>query len=240
MGAAALPRIPQAQSYHQFADQVSAWGVPHAANVLSNLAFLCVGLYGVIKRPRFALGADVLLGLVTFWVGIFLVTAGSAYYHWAPSDATLVWDRLPMSLAFMGVSFSLIAAQARLKAYALPYLALELLGLAATLYAHFFDDLSFYLMCQVYPLLLALSAAVRLRALPGSRDLLWAFVAYGVAKLTEYADRGIYSVSGEVVSGHTLKHLLAAVGAFFVLRFFLNLKPSEARLAPALKEEQEA
>ena len=228
-GAFALPTIPQAQSYHRFADQAMSWGIPHAADVLSNLAFLLVGLYGVFRRPRYTLGADILLGLVTFWVGIFLVAAGSAYYHWAPSDATLVWDRIPMSIAFMGVSFSLIVAQARLKAYVLPYLGLELLGVTATLYAHFWDDLRFYLMCQLFPLLLALSAAVRLRSLPISRDLLWAFLAYTSAKLFEHYDRAVHELTSELVSGHTIKHLLAALGAFFVLRFFLYLKPSEVR-----------
>jgi hypothetical protein len=227
-GAFALPKIPQAQSYHNFADQAEYWGIPHASNVLSNLAFLLVGLYGVFKRPRYSHGRDVLLGLVTFWVGIFLITLGSSYYHWAPSDDTLLWDRLPMSMAFMGVSYSLIAAQGRLKLYVIPYLFMEALGVSSTLYAHLAGDLSFYAMCQAYPLLLALISAIRLWPMSGTKDLLWGFLAYGLAKVFEYNDLAVFELSAEQVSGHTIKHVLAALGAFFVLRFFMHLKPAEA------------
>jgi len=228
LGAWALPQIPQAQSYHNFADQAPCWGIPHGLNVLSNLAFLFVGFYGVFKRPRYALGRDVLLGLVTFWVGIFLITLGSAYYHWSPSDETLLWDRLPMSIAFMGVSFSLIMAQGRVRLYIIPYLIMEAMGVGATLYAHFMNDLSFYAMCQAYPLLLALISAIRLWPMKGTKDLLWGFSAYGLAKLFEHNDLTVFELSGSLVSGHTIKHILAALGAFFVLRFFLDLKPAEA------------
>lgn len=228
LGAAALPKIPQPQSYHQFADQTSYWGVPHASNVLSNLAFLFVGFYGVFKRPRYSHGGDVLLGLVTFWVGIFLIALGSSYYHWAPSDETLLWDRLPMSVAFMGVSFSLIVAQGKLRLYVIPYIIMEALGVGSTLYAHFAGDLSFYAMCQAYPLLLAVISAIRLWPMNGTTDLLWGFFAYGLAKAFEYNDLVVFQLSGEHVSGHTVKHLLAALGAFFVMRFFMYLKPAEA------------
>lgn len=228
LGAYALPKIPQPQSYHNFADQVSYWGIPHASNVLSNLAFFFVGLYGVFKRPRYSHSRDVLLGLVTFWIGIFLISLGSSYYHWAPSNETLLWDRLPMSIAFMGVSFSLIVAQGKVRLYILPYLLMEALGISSTLYAHFAEDLSFYAMCQAYPLLLAVISGIRLWPMAGTKDLLWGFFAYGLAKVFEYNDLIVFQSTAEYLSGHTIKHLLAALGAFFVLRFFLHLKPAEA------------
>lgn len=236
LGAFSFQPIPQAQSYHRFADTHALWGIPNALNVLSNAAFLAVGVYGLLRRPRFSLGRDVLLGLVTFLVGLVLICAGSAYYHWAPSDETLLWDRLPMSLAFLGVSFSLIAVQSRLRAAVLLYLALEGAGVAATLYGHLAQDLRFYAMCQVLPLILAVFSAVRMwpiaAARPGARDLLWGFGAYGLAKLAEHFDGDLYALTHSAVSGHTLKHLLAAVGAFFVLRCFLYIKPADV-LPPA-------
>jgi len=235
-GAFSFPPVPQAQSYHLFADAHALWGIPNALNVLSNAAFLAVGLYGLLRRPRFALGRDVLLGLVTFLVGLVLICAGSAYYHWAPSDEALLWDRLPMSLAFLGVSFSLIAAQSRLRAPFVLFVTLEAAGVAATLYGHLAQDLRFYAMCQALPLLLALASAARLwsvaAARPRARDLLLGFGAYGLAKAAEHFDRALYALTAEGVSGHTLKHLLAAVGAFFVLRCFLYLKPADAQPAP--------
>ncbi len=233
IGAFSFKPIPQSQSYHLFADHHGLWGMPNALNVLSNAAFLVVGVYGLLRRPRFSLGGDVLLGLITFLVGLVLVCAGSAYYHWAPSDQTLLWDRLPMSLAFLGVSFSLIAAQSRLKVAFLLYLILEGAGVAATLYSHFGNDLRFYAMCQVLPLILTVISAVRLWPTPAlrprARELLLGFSAYGLAKASEHFDAEVFALTAQVISGHTLKHLLAAVGAFFVLRFFLYLKPAEVQ-----------
>lgn len=31
------------------------------------------------------------------------IAVGSTYYHWNPNDSTLVWDRLPMTLAFVSI-----------------------------------------------------------------------------------------------------------------------------------------
>lgn len=233
-GAFSFQPIPQSQSYHLFADDHGLWGIPNALNVLSNAAFLVVGVYGLLRRPRFSLGSDVLLGLVTFLVGLTLVCAGSAYYHWSPSDDTLLWDRLPMSISFLGVSFSLIAAQARLRVALLLYFVLEGAGVAATLYSNFANDIRFYAMCQVLPLVLTLISAARLWPTPSLRprakELLLGFGSYGLAKVVEHFDREVFALTAEVVSGHTLKHVLAAVGAFFVLRFFLYLKPAEVQM----------
>jgi hypothetical protein len=46
-----LPPIPQDQSYHQFADQRTMFGIPNFWNVVSNLPFLAVGAAG-LRRFR--------------------------------------------------------------------------------------------------------------------------------------------------------------------------------------------
>jgi len=92
--------IAQDQAYHEFADQRRLLGVPHLLDVVSNLPFLFVGAAGMLlclsplRPPRCA-------SWLAFFAGTALVFFGSGYYHWAPSDATLVWDRLPMTIAFM-------------------------------------------------------------------------------------------------------------------------------------------
>ena len=47
-----LPRIPQPQSYHVFADQRSFLGIPNFANVVSNIPFAVVGLWGLVFLLR--------------------------------------------------------------------------------------------------------------------------------------------------------------------------------------------
>ncbi len=99
--------IPQDPAYHHFADTRTIAGVANFWNVLSNLPFLLAGLYGLWRYPRLA-APQSRPGYLTLCVGILLVAFGSAGYHLAPSNASLVWDRLPMTLAFMALLALLI------------------------------------------------------------------------------------------------------------------------------------
>ena len=50
---------------------------------------------------------------------------------------------------------------------------------------------------------------------------------YVLSKIMEFYDREIYYLTEHIVSGHTIKHLAAAAGAFVVLRmlFSQHLRP---------------
>src|SRR5262245_34834311 len=102
-----LPPLAQPQAYHDFADQRTLWGIPHALDVLSNLGFIAVGLWGLVAAARgrfnFSLAPTARAAWLAMFVGLTLTGLGSAFYHLAPSDPTLVWDRLPMALAFSGL-----------------------------------------------------------------------------------------------------------------------------------------
>ncbi|MDP2562567.1 hypothetical protein [Psychrobium sp. 1_MG-2023] len=99
-----MPPISQNMSYHHFADTASLWGIPNIGNVLSNIPFLFVGLYGLAYTFKHKQNLGVFYwGGLTFSVGVTLIAFGSGYYHWAPNNATLVWDRLPMTIGFMGL-----------------------------------------------------------------------------------------------------------------------------------------
>jgi hypothetical protein len=96
LGLLLLPSIPQDQHYHQFADQRAWFGIPNFWNVTSNLPFVAVGAAGLWRfheRPT----------TTVIFLGIFLTGFGSSFYHWDPSDNTLFWDRLPMTLCFMAI-----------------------------------------------------------------------------------------------------------------------------------------
>src|ERR1044071_240917 len=101
-----LPRVAQDPTYHAFADERPWLGVPHAADVLSNLAFALVGLFAVARlvshrRPR--LGPATESGPWCVAIGLIGSALGSAWCHLEPSNASLFWDRLPMTLVFAGV-----------------------------------------------------------------------------------------------------------------------------------------
>ena len=102
-----IPPIPQNQAYHNFVDDRTILGIPNFWNVISNLPFLVVGIWGLLKVNAFA---KKYLQYTIFFFGVAIVSFGSAYYHWTPNDSTLVWDRLPMTIGFMAL-FSIVVSE---------------------------------------------------------------------------------------------------------------------------------
>lgn len=220
-------RISQDLAYHDFADQREFLSVPNAFDVASNVAFLIIGVAGILlcvrRRPRFAASWSAL------FVGTALVCLGSGYYHWQPSNESLLWDRLPMTVGFMALFVALLAEHVdeRLERWLLaPALAL---GIASVLWWHFTNDLRFYFWVQFTPLV---CIPFVLAIYPGRYtrriDLLYALGLYVCAKIAEAWDREIFALTANVLSGHTLKHLLAAAAVFAIL---LMLGRREPRVA---------
>ena len=207
----------QDQRYHDFADQRTFLGIPNFFNVISNFPFLLVGIVGVRTCCGKRLGA--LRGAwITLFVGVGSVSVGSGYYHWAPDNDTLVWDRLPMTIGFMALSVALLGefVSARLgKALLVPAV---LLGFASVAYWYWFDDLRLYYWIQLVPLLTipVLLALYRSRY-SGQWLLLGALGCYVLAKIAEAGDRDVFTFTRNLISGHSLKHLMAATGVFCLL-----------------------
>jgi hypothetical protein len=227
------PRIPQAQSYHQFADQRAWLEIPHFADVASNLAFLIVGAWGVIfvlGRLPGARSASVTprerWPYLVFFLGVLFTAFGSAYYHWAPDNARLVWDRLPMAMGFMGL-LSAVLGERLAPALGNRSLApLLCVGIGSVLYWRWTDlvgrdDLKLYGIVQFGSVALVLGICMFFPSrYSRSTDIFGVVALYALAKIFEAADKPIYSL-GEVVSGHTLKHLCAAAACYLVLRMLM-------------------
>lgn len=217
----ARPSIPQPLEYHQFADTRSLLGIPRAVDVLSNLPFAIVGVAGLFVTFG-SRGA----GFATPWerwpyailfAGVALTAAGSSYYHLAPDNDRLVWDRLPMAIGFMGLLTAIVAERVSVAAARVLLAPLLLVGCASVLYWHWTElhgagDLRLYLLVQFGSLIVVVLLLVlypsRYR---GTSYLIAGLAAYAAAKGLESADRPIFNL-GHLVSGHTLKHLAAAGG----------------------------
>jgi ceramidase len=224
-GAFALPRIPQDPAYHAFADERDVLGIPNALNVLSNLPLVVVGIIGLAAVARVRAGWERAAFRVLF-ASLTLTGVGSAYYHAAPTTATLFWDRLPMAAAFMAL-FALTLGE-RVSPRSGPWLLpiAIMVGVASVVVWRLGEsagagDLRFYGLVQCLPAVLIPLALVLFPA-HGLRTsaLLAAIGWYAVAKLCEALDRPIFAVGG-IVSGHTLKHLAAAMAAAWLLRVAL-------------------
>lgn len=225
-----MPPIAQDPAYHVFADRRGLLGIPAFFNVVSNLAFLAAGVAGTLLcAARRELGAR-RAWLVCFGA-VALVCFGSAYYHLAPDNGTLVWDRLPMGLGFMALSVAVLADYVNPRLERILLAPALVLGAASVIYWHYADDLRLYVLVQFLPLLLL---PVLLFLYPGARCergwLLAALAVYLLSKLAEHFDRALFALTGEIVSGHTLKHLLAAT-ALFLIYGMLRRRPRPAESA---------
>ena len=231
VGVALLPRMAQSQSYHQFADTRTMWGVANALNVLSNVPFLVVGLMGLAfvvrgwgRADEHFIEARERWAYAIFLAGVTLTCLGSSYYHLAPDNARLVWDRLPMTLGFMSLFAAMIGERVSLQTGMALLGPLNLAGLASVVYwwwteSHGAGDLRPYIAVQFFPLL---AIPLMLVMFPGryTRAVdIWVAVGwYGAAKVLELMDAQIYQATGGLVSGHSLKHVAAAAAAWWVVR----------------------
>src|SRR6186713_3408635 len=118
VAAFSVPAMPQPLSYHAFADCRTFWAIPNFFNVISNLPFLVGGGLGLALIWRGGgrfLDAREQLPYLVFFLGALLTCFGSAWYHAAPDNARLVWDRLPMTLGFAGLVAAAVAERVDLK-----------------------------------------------------------------------------------------------------------------------------
>lgn len=222
-----FPPIPQPLSYHNFADHRSWLGIPNFGDVVSNLPFAIVGVWGLIvlltpNSVRFADPRERRSYLVMF-AGLILTAAGSAYYHLAPDNARLVWDRIPIMIVFMSLLSAVIAERISVSAGLWLFPVLQAAGIGSVvqwesseLHAH--GDLRFYAAVQVYSILvLLLMLLIRPKYTRGS-DFAVVVGFYVLAKILETFDRQVFRALGHAVSGHTLKHLAAAAASYWILR----------------------
>lgn len=233
-----LPPIPQDPAYHRFADARSLLGIPNFQNVASNLPFLLVGLTGLVRlRRRHAertegTGPSETAAWFFLFLGIALTAFGSAWYHLHPTNESLVWDRLPMSIGFTAFFAGLIGERIGRRAYRLLLWPLLGIGVASVLLWRASElrgegDLRLYILVQFFPLLLIpLIMVLYAPRYTHGKYVFLALGGYAGAKLLEALDRPIYELSGSLVSGHALKHLVAAGACWALMHMFSVRTPA--------------
>ncbi|PTN11493.1 hypothetical protein SAMN05216302_101248 [Nitrosomonas aestuarii] len=235
LAAVAMPPISQPHTYHLFADQRMMLGIPNFMNVVSNLAILLSGLMGLSllwrsysmsnkygNRPIFITAAEYCPYLVLF-TSVAMTALGSAYYHWHPDNTGLFWDRLPIAIGVTALLAAVLSERVhpRLGFWSLPVLVL--MGASSVMYWYWGEEqgagnLNFYIVIQFYSLLLVvlLSLLLPSRYTHGN-DIYKIIGLYAVAKLAEILDQQIFDF-GQVISGHTVKHLIAALAIWWIVK----------------------
>ena len=229
--------IPQDPSFHLFADSRTCFGISNFGNTISNVAFAFVGLWGLwtvmsARNHSLFISHWEKWPYIVFFSGIFLVSIGSSYYHWSPNNEGLFWDRLPMTVAFMGFFSACVAdrfEQPNLIPLILPITLV--LGASSVVYwsiteAQGNGDLRFYGFIQYFPILLL---PILCKFFPqwhhtNGKYLFWIVACYGFAVLLEQLDHWLYGLFLGLISGHTLKHLFAALAAYIVIGMITSSK----------------
>jgi hypothetical protein len=228
--------IGQWADYHAFADGRAWLGLPNAANVLSNLPFLAIGVWALWRLRSAPMASPSLAAWRLLALALVLTAMGSSVYHWAPSNVSLVGDRLPIAWACAALAAAFLGERVATH-WSHAYTLVAALALA-TLSVVFWwltervgqGDLRLYLFIQILPMLLVpLGLGLGLKATTPSATparAWWAMVGcYALAKLFEMADLPLFASLGGL-SGHTLKHLVAAAGAAWLLHAVVRAQTS--------------
>jgi hypothetical protein len=239
-----FPPIPQWLSYHQFADTRKIWGIPNFWNVISNVPFFLVGILGflAIKREwqagNFVSWREVAPFFVIF-LGLILTAIGSSYYHLAPDNYRLVWDRIPMTLVFMALVSLTIMEKVNFKVGFWLLLPLIAFGIGSVWYWMWTEslgrgDLRPYGFVQFYSIVLTLMILYLFpKPYPSTKSFLLLVIFYGMATIFEMTDIHIYQMGG-IISGHTLKHLFAAIGTYWFVVMVDELEKRKQSMRPLI------
>jgi len=239
-----LPRFAQPLEYHAFADRRTWFGISNFLDVISNFPFAILGLMGLIfirtsrSRSSFVDMRERWPYLAMF-AGLLLTAFGSGYYHLDPNNSRLLWDRLPMTIVFMSIIAAMIVERVSVRAGLYLLLPMVVIGAGSSIQWYVSElrglgDLRFYAAVQVYavlvlPLMMWLFPARYTR----TSDIGVIVGFYVLAKVFEAFDRQIYAALGHAVSGHTLKHLAAAMAGYWILRMLKRRVPVDVAHNPA-------
>lgn len=239
-----VPPMAQPLSYHAFADCRSFWFIPNFLNVVSNVPFFIGGVLGlslILRGGGAFIDQREALPYLVFFLGALLTSFGSSYYHLAPDNARLVWDRLPMTLGFAGLVSAAMTERADSSLGRRLLWPLLALGALSVIYWYAGErsghgnviPYGLYQGWSVLAIVMLIAFFPAQRYSHGSL-LVWAAGWYGLAKFFETFDLAIYRAFGGVLSGHTIKHVMAAAAVFAVVRQ-LRLRHAlpDLKLAPS-------
>ena len=229
-GVLLLDPIAQDTEYHLFKDQRTYLGIPNFWNVVSNFPFLlvgCMGIYSLFHSHRMRIATELKTAYTLFFLGVTFVAFGSAYYHLWPSNNSLVWDRLPMTIAFMSLFSIIIGEFTSIHIGKRLLWPLIIFGVFSVIYWYITErndagDLRLYILVQFLPALVIPIFLLFFKPLfTNIRGYWFLIIAYVAAKIFEHFDAIIYNVL-VLFSGHSIKHVVATLGVYFLVMAYNN------------------
>ncbi|PCJ28291.1 MAG: alkaline phytoceramidase [Flavobacteriales bacterium] len=222
-----LDPIAQDLAYHRFSDCREFLGIPYFMDVVSNIPFLIIGFMGIRLARKVYRKQTMAYFLMTFmlFVGVFFTGIGSAVYHYTPNNFALIFDRLPMTLVFTAFFATIIYDYVDKRVGSWAFYTLLVVGIYSIFYWYYTEitgagDLRLYAFIQFFPILaVPLILIFYKNSQLYTKQLLYVFGAYALAKICEHYDAYIFEYF-RVISGHTIKHLLSAVAVYFIFLIY--------------------
>lgn len=233
-----MPPISQSVNYHQFADQRTYFGTPNFLNVVSNMFIFFSGLAGLIllTRPREFLLNITFIKFSERWpyfilfISVIMASLASIYYHLAPDNARLVWDRFPIAIGIVTLLSIVLIERIDTNIGFILLPCLILFGVGSVIYWDWGEqfglgNLNYYIVVQFYSILaiILLSKYFSSRYTRGA-GIYVVIILYALAKLAETLDYEIYSL-GQVISGHSVKHLFVGMAVFWIVHMLQKRRP---------------
>ncbi|MBA3901264.1 MAG: hypothetical protein H0X62_13830 [Bacteroidetes bacterium] len=222
LGVYLMPPIPQPQEYHDFTDKRPLLGIPNFMDVVSNLPFFFIGLWGLFIINLNKNKENIKAIFFTIFFGFIILTFGSGYYHWNPNNHTLAYDRVAMAIIFMAFFAFIIYdyIDKNTGKFLLPWLVL--IGIISVLWWYWTEVksegvLRLYILVQYFPVIaIPLIMVLFKNTYNYRKEVFFIYLFFIIAKLTEETDEEIYNLTG-FISGHTLKHFFMAVSVVFIV-----------------------
>ena len=218
--------IKQNPNYHLFADRRNLLSIPNFWNVISNLPYVITGLLGlnlIICKKHQITENQAITSFLVFFIGIVLIGIGSCYYHLNPTNHTLFWDRLPMSISFMAFFSIIISEFISLKTGSKILFPLIITGIASLIYWQITEnngcgDLRFYGIIQFLPMILvSIILLFYNNSYSNKNQFILILLLYALAKVFESLDYFVFN-SSVLISGHTLKHFVSALAPLLMIK----------------------
>lgn len=227
-----LPRIAQPLWYHDFADQRACYSLPNCLDTATNALFVLAGLAGLVflhstlrstSAQRTFIDPREALPYALFFFATILVGFGSGFYHLAPDNGRLVWDRAAVALALMAWLAAILCERVDIKVGLRLLPLLVIAGLGSAFYWGWSEtqglgDLRPYGLAQLTAMLLIpLLLWLYPPRYSGDRNILTVIGLYALVLLFDFSDRPVFVLTGGLISGHTIKHVIAALAAYWVV-----------------------
>jgi len=205
---------------HEYADSRAWFGLSNAMDVLSNLPFAVFGLIGLwnVRRKSGQLNQQLRVLAQCFYGGLVVTAIGSSYFHLNPLSAIgLAGDRMGMTVVFAGILG--LAAWERISERAGFALMNAMLAGGAIAVAVWLGSNNIWPWAQVQfggMAMLGVLAAMAHRTKDVQINMLALIGCYAAAKLFEMNDQSVYEATQHLISGHSLKHIVAGIAAVCV------------------------